>query len=340
MKINKQLSFILFLVMTLLVFKTHAQQDVVENSESVIIMSEDDIVSLALKLRELKKDYLNKKAIAKTGVTSLEKSTFEVEFLRNQVAQLENMLKNSSVPKEETTIVYKYNDQNQKELKEIKQEVNQLKNLINQLVANSKNEVTIAVSSAEFDTKKEVAPAESVNEELVEAKDVITKENLFLKNKLDSLTTLFKNYKETNYNVNFTALEKRITELQNELAAKNTVSSSYNQLVEKYKSYDKSIFFSNNSADVNKQGAEVITELYEILTKNNTIDIVVKGFASNKGVALYNENLSMMRTESVKKALISKGIHPVRVLTQYHGIDYKATDEIARRVEISILVRK
>ena len=336
----------LLLLVSLSGFKTQAQQGDVQNSESVIIMSEDDIVSLAMRLRELKKDYLNKKEIAKAAVASKQKSTFEVDFLRSQVTQLENMLKGTSVSKDGTTTVYKSNDLNQKELNDIKQDINQLKDLIRQLVSNSKNEVTIIVPPTKFETKKEILPvAVAVAKEEIEVKEevektLITKENRILKNKLDSLNVLIKNYNETNYSADFTVLEKRITELQNELALKNEAPNTYEQLIEKYKGYGKSIFFSNNSASINEEGTIVVAELHKILAKNNTIDIVVKGFASNKGVALYNENLSMMRTESVKKALISKGVHPIRVLTQYHGIDYKATDENARRVEISILVRK
>ena len=337
MKIDKHLSFILLVVISLSGLKMQAQQEVVDNSESVIVMSEDDIVSLAMKLQKLKKDYLHKKAIATSKGASTDKSTFEVEFLRSQVAQLENSIKNNSVAKDATTTDYKTDDVQQQQLNLIKQDINQLKDLIGQLVVTTKNEVTIKIPSTADKTKTEVLPVVVSKQE---EKPVTDKESLILKNKLDSLTLVFKNYKETNYSADYTNLEKQITVLKNELALKNAVPNTYDQLVATYKGYHKNIFFSNNSTDINEEGVLVITELNEILAKNNNIDIVVKGFASNKGVALYNENLSMMRTESVKKALISKGIHPIRVLTQYHGIDYKATDEIARRVEILILVRK
>jgi hypothetical protein len=42
--------------------------------------------------------------------------------------------------------------------------------------------------------------------------------------------------------------------------------------------------------------------------------------SSNKGNPVYNQNLSLQRTENVKKYLVKKGIHPSRILTQYHGI--------------------
>jgi outer membrane protein OmpA-like peptidoglycan-associated protein len=66
---------------------------------------------------------------------------------------------------------------------------------------------------------------------------------------------------------------------------------------------------------------------------------VFKGFASNKGNPVYNQNLSLQRTEN-KKNIWLKKIHPSRILTQYHGIDYGATkEELARRVELSFIIR-
>jgi outer membrane protein OmpA-like peptidoglycan-associated protein len=62
----------------------------------------------------------------------------------------------------------------------------------------------------------------------------------------------------------------------------------------------------------------------------------LKGFAS-KGNPVYNQNLSLQRTENVKNIWL-KGIHPSRILTQYHGIDYGAKEELARRVELSLSV--
>jgi outer membrane protein OmpA-like peptidoglycan-associated protein len=61
--------------------------------------------------------------------------------------------------------------------------------------------------------------------------------------------------------------------------------------------------------------------------------VYLKGFASNKGNPVYNQNLSLQRTENVKKYLVKKGIHPSRILTQYHGIDYGATKEELLHVE-------
>ncbi len=299
MKTNKHFTIVLLLLLSLSGISTNAQQEVVKKSESVIVMSEDDIISLAMTLRELKKKYaikapLNLSDTLNTKISSKEKNSFEVVYLKKQIALLENQLKESTTSKNTTdtsaTLINNSNSLNQTELNGIKQDINQL---------------------------------------------------IALKSIVDSLDVLFKNFKASDYSGDFAALEKRITELKKELALKDLVlPNTFENLTSEYKGYSRSIYFSNNSTNLNEEGAKVVDELNEILNKNNNIDIVVKGFASNKGVALYNENLSMMRTESVKKALILRGIHPIRVLTQYHGIDYEAKADKARRVEISILVRK
>jgi outer membrane protein OmpA-like peptidoglycan-associated protein len=325
---------------------TQAQQKVVENSENLIIMSEDDIISLAMKLRALKKDRLSKMTLmipdsSKSKINTLEKNTFEVDYLRSQIVVLENQIKgyeiskNASKPKAITS-VNTSNSLNQTELNNIKQDISQLKDLVRQLAIKTNNDLTVVVPITQLETEAKIVPTDTIVKEEI---PTVNKENLVLKNKLDSLTVLFKNFKETDYSGDFTALEKRITALKKELALKNA-PTSYDNLIKEYKGFSRSIYFENNSTDLNEEGTKVVAELNEILDKNDNIDIVVKGFASNKGVALYNENLSMMRTESVKKALILKGIQPIRVLTEYHGIDFKATADKARRVEISILVRK
>lgn len=335
------------LLLSVSAFTTQGQQDVVKNSENIIIMSEDDIISLAMKLRALKEDRLSKLSLtmldsSKNKISTLEKNSFEVDYLRSQIVVLENQIKgyqvskNASNPKAITSANIS-NSLNQLELNNIKEDISQLKDLVRQLAIKTNNDVTVVVPLTQLETEAKIVPADTIVKEGILT---VNKENLVLKNKLDSLTVLFKNFKETDYSGDFAALEKRIAALKKELALKNVAPTSYDILIKKYKGFSRSIFFANNSTDLTEEGTKVVAELNEILDKNNNIDIVVKGFASNKGDAVYNENLSMMRTESVKKALILKGILPIRVLTEYHGIDFKATADKARRVEISILVRK
>ena len=108
-----------------------------------------------------------------------------------------------------------------------------------------------------------------------------------------------------------------------------------------FKDYKKQIFFENNRFNIRNTDIITINELVEIISSNDKIDILIKGFASNKGTPIQNEKLSMLRAESVKKELIRAGVHTSRIHTQYHGIDYGATNEaLARRVDINLLVKR
>ena len=117
--------------------------------------------------------------------------------------------------------------------------------------------------------------------------------------------------------------------------------SNYDVLVSKYSSLKKQVFFENNESKLTTNDMNMISELISILNQNNTVDVFLEGFASKKGNAVYNETLSLKRTESVKQLLIHNGIHPKRILSQYHGVDAAATNEaFARRVDVTFEVRK
>ncbi|MGB5435156.1 MAG: OmpA family protein, partial [Maribacter sp.] len=168
---------------------------------------------------------------------------------------------------------------------------------------------------------------------------------LRLQRQLDSLRNMkiteVPKAEQESYNEEFMALQEKLSELQNEMVAKKNAPTDYFMLSKTYKDYKKQIFFANNSTALNAETTQIIDGLYSILDSNENIDVLVKGFASNTGSTKQNEKISMQRTEEVKKALILKGIHPTRILTQYHGIDYMAANETdARRVEISLLIRK
>ena len=116
---------------------------------------------------------------------------------------------------------------------------------------------------------------------------------------------------------------------------------AYNMLVEKYGKMKKSILFENNSSAIASINQSTLFEIISIINENTTVDVYLEGFASKKGNPKYNEKLSLERTEEVKEYLISKGVHPTRILSHYHGIDFSAKDEqSARRVDLTFIVRK
>ncbi len=118
----------------------------------------------------------------------------------------------------------------------------------------------------------------------------------------------------------------------------NKNQSNYNNLKNAFGNYIEKVYFKNNSSKIEE--IQKLQKSTKILKDNEKLDVYLKGYASNKGNAAYNQNLSFLRTETVKKQLISEGIHPSRILSQNHGIDYNQVNEgEARRVEISFIIR-
>ncbi len=232
-----------------------------------------------------------------------------------------------------------------RKIERMRYEILQLKENLEE--KNFQNERTnvVVVPSTSSPTKENARSLE--NAEKAEPNS----EYLSLKVQLDSLYAFAKAEKEMvdipqnngspSYDEEFSALQQKLIDLKNEMAAKNALPSDYETLNARFKNYNRAVYFENNAKLLNTKGVQVVEEIFSLLNMYENLDVVIKGFASDKGNPRYNENLSMQRTEAVKKALVRRGIHPTRVLTQYHGIDYNASNaESARRVEIAMLVRK
>jgi outer membrane protein OmpA-like peptidoglycan-associated protein len=115
----------------------------------------------------------------------------------------------------------------------------------------------------------------------------------------------------------------------------------YSELMASYSKVKKQVFFENNSTSLQSNDFVPLFEVIKIIEQHPTVDIYLEGFASQKGNPTYNEKISLQRTEAVKQFLISKGIHPKRILSYYHGVDNSAPNEgYARRVDLTFEIRK
>ena len=112
-------------------------------------------------------------------------------------------------------------------------------------------------------------------------------------------------------------------------------------LLKKYSGLKHQVLFENNSAEVNNSYFEILNQLVVLCGENPKMDVLLKGFASKKGKPAYNQKLSLIRTETVKKHLIEKGLDSGRIFSQYHGVDHSSkSEDFARRVTISFLIRR
>lgn len=327
MKSIKKIS-LLVLLFSANIFSAQEQPKTNKEKESMVVISEDDLTSLIKIVKKHKKQKaiiaLNNRYSKEIPLSeSTKKSTLELDYLKTEIALLEKKL--ADLNNSETS--RKFSDKRlvSKEIKNLEDEINQFKSIIQKL---DKESLVVTLPNTQMSQSKESDSH---------------KNNQFIKQKLDSLYKVLNNIKETdnpNYQKDFDALLERVNELKNNIPAKNTAPSTYDNLVSKYKNFNKTIYFASNSIRLNAEASQVVEELVSLLS-DTKLDIIIKGFASNKGSALYNNNLSMQRAEEVKKALMIRGVHPTRVFTQYHGIDYHAENTTkARRVEVSILVRK
>ena len=104
------------------------------------------------------------------------------------------------------------------------------------------------------------------------------------------------------------------------------------------------IKFALNSAVLNKSSYAVIDQLVEFMEKNPLINIEVAGYTDNSGSDEHNLVLSMKRAESVKEALVERGVSKGRIITVGFGSsnplvpnDSDANKALNRRVEIRVL---
>lgn len=106
----------------------------------------------------------------------------------------------------------------------------------------------------------------------------------------------------------------------------------------------ENLFFELNSAVLMSQSSQTIDKLYSFMKENSNVRIRIVGHTDNTGSINFNNNLSLNRANSVRDALIEKGIGSERIIVEGKGsaepVDTNDTEEGRsrnRRVEFEIL---
>jgi outer membrane protein OmpA-like peptidoglycan-associated protein len=306
------------MVIALLFFATAQSQ---ETTESAIIISEANLISIIKKIRE-KRDAI----------------LFENE--EKNIQQYKSDINTTSASLAES------GTQQKEQLKAIYAKLHTLEydiKILNALLSSSQKSTAKKESLTVLTTPRSVTTTHSTiaadknknsgkySEEISD----LEKKIVALKEKQEDL-----NRSNTNYDQLIQILNSKKTSNDTLIIEKRELSD-YPELIKKFDSFKSEVLFNNNSKVIQENQMQQLDEVVTILKSTEKIDVYLKGFASNKGNPVYNQNLSLQRTENVKKYLVKKGIHPSRILTQYHGIDYGATkEELARRVELSFIIRK
>jgi outer membrane protein OmpA-like peptidoglycan-associated protein len=103
------------------------------------------------------------------------------------------------------------------------------------------------------------------------------------------------------------------------------------------------LFFKPNSNDLSEKALEKLDQVFEILIKNPSAEIILNGYSDSIGDSSYNEMISEIRANAAKSYLIGKGIAPARMMVFGHGSQkFIASNKTAagrqmnRRVEIEL----
>jgi outer membrane protein OmpA-like peptidoglycan-associated protein len=300
-----------------------------EKKESTILISEDNLISLINKIKE------TRDAILLTNNNSRQNdgSIKTINFKSNEKITVQNS---------QISAIYG-------KLQTLEYDIKQLNTAMNsgQKQTTNKESVTVITPPSSVTNTVSSLPNGSYREsnrftqEIVELEKRIialkeeAKEQSFLQNKVEN-----DNRPNNNYDELIRLLNSK-NNAKDTLVIEQKELSDYAELMEKFDSFKSEVYFDNNSKIIKENQSKTIDQIITILKSTEKLDVYLQGFASNIGNPLYNQNLSVQRTETVKKYLVKQGIHPARILTQYHGIDYSETkDELARRVELSFIIRK
>ncbi|WP_372775292.1 OmpA family protein [Mangrovibacterium sp.] len=266
----------------------------------------------------------------------------QLSMLQEQLAKLQN------VPKASTAAPVQMEDKSQ-DLRDMQYELTRMQNQISELASQLNSRQTTVAYPVERSVSREtfIAPPTIFPDTIYSAPQVSLSDEMAianLQNQIDSLhkaSALSSDKQTPAYSQEMDSLRQQIVALRKDMATKSVSANNFDAMRSKYAGFAKVVYFENNSSTIGLDGESMLTELGELLETNDKLDLMLTGFASKMGGPAYNEKLSMLRTEAVKRAIILKGIPATRILSQYKGIDYTASsDSQARRVEISIIVRR
>ncbi len=103
------------------------------------------------------------------------------------------------------------------------------------------------------------------------------------------------------------------------------------------------VLFDLNKAELKPAAYRNIRQLAEFLRENPTRKVLIEGFTDSSGSAAYNLQLSELRAQSVKRALVKEGVDFNSINTVGFGKDYPVADNdtpasraMNRRVEVTV----
>ncbi|MBZ9729045.1 OmpA family protein [Salegentibacter sp. JZCK2] len=152
-----------------------------------------------------------------------------------------------------------------------------------------------------------------------------TKENSFA----DSLSIMKGNLDD---------VRRQMNSLESKIIAANKLTKTEDTGEDKTY-FKQQVYFDNNSVTLKDEFYPYIQDLTQILIKYPEAKVLLEGWASPVGRVNYNKELSMRRAEAVEQAFINNRIDKTRIITSFRGEDKTSSEQFARRVDMSIIVR-
>ncbi|MFO8148583.1 MAG: OmpA family protein [Bacteroidota bacterium] len=137
---------------------------------------------------------------------------------------------------------------------------------------------------------------------------------------------------------NLNDVRRQLDSLESKFIAANKLTKTEDTGEEKTY-FKQQVFFDNNSETVKAEFYPYIQDLTQILIKYPEAKVLLEGWASPVGNVNYNKQLSMRRAEAVEQAFINNRIDKSRIITSFRGEDKTSSEQYARRVDMSIIVR-
>ena len=107
---------------------------------------------------------------------------------------------------------------------------------------------------------------------------------------------------------------------------------------------DERVLFDTGKADVKADGAVYVARVATILQTKTSANVAIEGHTDNVGGSALNQQLSARRANSVKEALVKKGVPATRIQTQGFGMSKPVSDNTTpegrqanRRTDIIVL---
>lgn len=305
--------------------ETHKRKEVVieekDFNSELIEEIRNELVEIRKRLDEQEATPINESIVEKTSRDTIFYSTLKKEEIINRLDSLTNYIVNRDLvtTSESTQIINETSEQRRNRRARNNTVITPIP------IPVDRNDTVVSSLDSITTSKLDVIATKNYDDELAR----ITNQIYLLHAKIDQLSTA----RDT---VKVTSTEKIILEREIEKE-----DEEYQRLLEAYGDFSFQVFFANNSFVIEEKYSADLNRVFDILSKEDKLDLMIEGYASNRGDVLYNEELSMKRAIALKRKLMNKGIAPKRILTDYKGIDYEAkNDAEARRLDIRFVIRR